>query len=110
MKKKVMLFYADWCGHCTKFKPVWENLKKDFDNKNIDYEEFEASNEEIMQKYNIEGFPTIKIVQEDQITDYSGQRDRDSILHYLGEQSGGGIDPFYKKYLKYKKKYLDLKK
>ena len=25
---KVILFSADWCGHCKKFKPDWEKLKK----------------------------------------------------------------------------------
>ena len=33
-QNKVMLFYADWCGHCTSFKPTWNALKNHFD-KNI---------------------------------------------------------------------------
>ena len=30
--KKVILYYADWCGHCTHFKPVWKALKNVFMN------------------------------------------------------------------------------
>ena len=24
----MVLYYADWCGYCQQFKPVWEDLKK----------------------------------------------------------------------------------
>ena len=26
--KKLVLIYADWCGHCQTFKPLWEDYKK----------------------------------------------------------------------------------
>ena len=28
------LFYADWCGHCTRFKSTWNAFKKVFDSNN----------------------------------------------------------------------------
>ena len=27
-KDNLLFFYANWCNHCQKSKPVWENAKK----------------------------------------------------------------------------------
>jgi len=35
----VVLFYADWCGHCTKFKPIWNKIKQS--NKQYKFREIE---------------------------------------------------------------------
>lgn len=131
-KKKVMLFYADWCGHCKNFMPVWEQLKSDFEQKGIDYEEHESQETDIMEKFGITGFPTIKIMQDNIVSEYNGIRDRDAILNYVGanqlggskpgcgtrylqkinmtpSQQGGGGDLFKCKYNKYKNKHYKAK-
>ena len=109
MTKKVMLFYADWCGHCKTFAPIWEELKKDFDQRGIAHEEHESSNQEIMDVFDVQGFPTIKIEQAGVVSDYRGSRDKDSILSYVSEQSGGGRN-YHEKYIDMKNKYVYLRR
>jgi thiol-disulfide isomerase/thioredoxin len=112
---KVSLYYADWCGHCQTFKPTWEILKKDLEHNGIEHEEFESENKQVMKDNNIGGYPTIKITHNNNVEDYNGPRGREEILIHLknlqNTQTGGNNNElYYKKYLKYKSKYLQLKK
>ena len=53
-KISVILFKADWCGHCTKFKPIWEAVSKKY-NSTYDFIIYDAdSNTEKFKEYNVE--------------------------------------------------------
>ena len=113
-QKKITLYHANWCGHCQTFKETWKAMKPILDQHNIKHEEFEETqNQEVMAQAGIEGYPTIRITMNGNTADYNGPRDVQSVLNYLGIQLGGGNvhknDPSYYKYIKYKKKYLELK-
>ena len=32
---ELLFFYTDWCPHCKKAKPVWNELKEEYNNKTI---------------------------------------------------------------------------
>ena len=88
---KVTLYYADWCGHCKNFKPIWEGLKNVFNENNIKHEEYEESkDEEVMLRENIEAYPTIIIENDSGKYQYNGGRDADSILREFFTMQGGG--------------------
>jgi protein disulfide-isomerase A1 len=113
---KVTLYHANWCGHCVQFQPEWRKIKNELDKKGIMHEEYEeTSNKSIMEKNQINGYPTIRITKNGKTSDYKGQRNMASIVAAVTGQKetrphvGGGM-VYYKKYLKYKKKYLNLKK
>ena len=91
---KVELFYADWCGHCQRFKPEWAKLKKQLDSNNIGWGEYESQKDASrMSKEGIEGFPTIKITKNGKKEDYNGERTASAIMNYLkGVKQGGGGD------------------
>lgn len=82
---KISLFYADWCGHCKTFKPTWDALKKVFTKNNIYFEEYEDSkHENIIKEEGIEGFPTIKITNNEGIKyEYMGERSANGILNEI---------------------------
>lgn len=113
--KNITLYYADWCGHCTTFKPTWEKIKSQLDDNGIAHNEYEHGKDKAkVEEANIEGFPTIKITLNGKTTDYNGPRTSKDILKHFGVQSGGGSykgQPinYHHKYMKYKKKYQALK-
>lgn len=60
----LVLYYADWCGHCKDMKPEWhktvQNLKSS--NKHINVGEVESTHiPNLVHKPAIAGYPTIKM-------------------------------------------------
>ena len=89
----IMIFTADWCPHCQKAKPEWEKVKSKYDNKSIngyklhfvDHNCTEESTEvrEALDKYNVEGFPTIKLIKDNQVIEYDAKPTEDTIDKFL---------------------------
>ena len=126
MVKTLELYYANWCGHCTSYKPEWEAITKVLNKNNIKTAQYEHGKYKAkMEKDGINSYPTLIY------TDANGQKeiisDRSSAgifdkLNITPSMLGGGcncgsadchkcsINIEYKdKYLKYKAKYLQLK-
>lgn len=62
-KKQVILVYANWCGHCQRFLPVWEELKSE-EKSDIKFDKVESKEIDhspiLSQKdKNIDSFPTL---------------------------------------------------
>uniref|UniRef100_A0A6C0JF24 Thioredoxin domain-containing protein n=1 Tax=viral metagenome TaxID=1070528 RepID=A0A6C0JF24_9ZZZZ len=90
---ELMLFYADWCPHCKTAKPIWNDLKTQYQNKTINgYQVIftdvncsteSAETEQMMNKYNIEGFPTIKLLKDGQIIEYDAKPTKETLNEFL---------------------------
>ena len=89
----LMLFYVDWCPHCKTAKPEWESLKSQYDGKSINgytvnFMEYNCTNEsdevsQLMDKYNIEGYPTIKLVKDNQVIEYDAKPTKTTMEQFL---------------------------
>jgi len=89
----LMLFYVDWCPHCKTAKPEWESLKEDYDGKSINgytvnFMEYNCTNEssettELMDKYSIEGYPTIRLVKDNQVIEYDAKPTKSTMEQFL---------------------------
>jgi protein disulfide-isomerase A6 len=80
-------FFAPWCGHCKAMAPAWEKLAADYEGSDItliaevDCEE----EEELCETFEIQGFPTIHYGDVNEIQDYTGGRDSDSLAKFAKE-------------------------
>ncbi len=85
-KTKVILFKADWCGHCKSFKPIWEAVTKQYNN--LDFTVYDADKDkDSLRKYNIEGFPTVIVEKGENRFEYNDERNADSFNNFLKELS-----------------------
>jgi len=82
-KPEIYLFKADWCPHCTGFKPTWEKLSKNLKSK-YNFTTFDADKDgEKIKKWNIKGFPTIIKKTGNNMEEYVGPRDEISVREFI---------------------------
>jgi len=89
----LMLFYVDWCPHCKTAKPEWETLKSEYEGKSINgynvvFTEYNCTNEsaevsQLMDKYSIEGYPTIKLIKDNQVIEYDAKPTKSTMEQFL---------------------------
>ena len=90
---ELMFFYTDWCPHCKTAKPDWAEVKAEYENKTINgyhiiFTEVNCTTEtdeveKLMNKYKIEGYPTIKLLKDGQIIEYDAKPTKDTIIQFL---------------------------
>lgn len=91
--KALVLFHAPWCGHCKKLMPDWNAATKDVkDKKGVSMIKVDCGSPQenkthakIMEKYGIQGYPTIKVFENGKVTgEYEGNRNKAGLLSSLG--------------------------
>ena len=90
---ELLLFYVDWCPHCKTAKPIWNDLKSEYQNKTINgyqviFTEINCSEEtaeveKLMNQYNVEGYPTIKLLKDGQIIEYDAKPSKETLTQFL---------------------------
>jgi thiol-disulfide isomerase/thioredoxin len=84
-KKNIILFKANWCGHCQNFMPKWEQLKNKYNSKYnfITYDS--EAHKNIVNKYNVQGYPTIYVEHNNKQSEYKGSRTEQDILNFANK-------------------------
>ena len=67
--------------------PVWNKLKENTDavkGTNINFYEIDCDKDSATaEKYNVEGYPTIKLVHQDKVITYDAKPDLDTLNQFL---------------------------
>ena len=83
-------FYTEWCPHCKKAKPEWEQLKKNYSGGkmvngyvinfiSVDCDE----NKELAEKFGVEQYPTIKLVKGNKIIEFDAKPDVKTLEQFM---------------------------
>jgi len=90
---ELIFFFADWCPHCKKAKPHWEEVKQSYSGKvmngyTLTFTEVDCSKEtdemkQITTEYEIEGYPTIKLIKDGQVIEYDAKPDKDTLEKFI---------------------------
>lgn len=89
-----IMFYAPWCGHCSRLKPTWEelatNLQSDSNRKVVVAQVDCTVETELCSTQDVTGYPTLKLFVKgsNEPTRYRGQRDLISLLSFINENLG----------------------
>lgn len=83
----LVMFYAPWCTHCKQMKPSYfkaaEHLKAGGYKCKLAMVDC-TENPDIAEKYEIAGFPTIKLFQNGKVvSDYKGKRSMDDFVSFM---------------------------
>jgi len=85
--KYMIKFYADWCGHCKRLAPTWEEvaseLAETYDKDGVKVGKVEGSTERaVSSRFAITGFPTIYFVDGWNVRKYKGSRTKEDLLQF----------------------------
>lgn len=85
-------FYAPWCGHCKAFAPDYVKIASILKDKgqNVACAKVDAPEEQdLIEKYDIQGFPTLKLFRKDKKPDaYQGFRSVDTLVDWITRKIG----------------------
>ena len=90
----IYFFHADWCPHCKKALPEWESFKQTNDGKMINgykincvdvncTNEDDANTTQLINKFNVEGYPTIKMLKDSKVIDFESRITNSSLNSFL---------------------------
>jgi len=85
----IYFFYTEWCPHCKTAKPIWFEFKKDMEGKkvngvSVNFFEVDCDKDtEMSDKFNVKGFPTIKMMKGNQMIEYDAKPSKETLNEFI---------------------------
>ena len=90
---EITLFYAKWCPACKSIKSGWDQFKNDYSNqkvngytllvKEVDCSEPDPETEDIMNRNNITGFPTVKLIYSGKVVELEKRPTYENLVDFV---------------------------
>ena len=106
--KVFVKFYAPWCGHCKAMAPDYSKLAERMktDEDGIPIAKVDATVEkDLAEKYQVQGFPALKMFINGEPVEYGGERTEDAIYEWIKTKTDSQV-----KELKTLEEYEEFKK
>lgn len=84
-------FFAPWCGHCKNLVPIYEKVAEAFSHakdKVIIARVDADAHKSLRDRYEIEGYPTIKWLGKGDPKPYGSKNDLDSLVKFVEQETG----------------------
>lgn len=89
---QMYLFSADWCPHCKRAKPEWDEFSKNYSNKKVGTYNItpiavdcSEGDDPLIQKYSIDGYPTVLMIKDGQRVDYDAKITLDNLSKFVND-------------------------
>tara|TARA_B110000008_G_C16795935_1_gene494615 strand:+ start:41 stop:814 length:774 start_codon:yes stop_codon:yes gene_type:complete len=80
-------FYAPWCGHCQRLRPLYESVAKEIqknDKLKVGVAKVDATVEKALaSRFPIKGYPTIFFVKDGAVRVYNGKRNQEDFVEFV---------------------------
>lgn len=90
---QVLYFVTDWCPHCKTAKPEIEYVQTELNETVVNgykvvFQEVNCTTEspeteQLTKTYKVEGYPTIKLIKENEVIDYDAKPDRNTLKQFI---------------------------
>ena len=90
---QLIMFTTDWCPHCKVAQPEWNKLVDDYEGQLINgkpviFTQYNCTTETeditaLIAKYEVKGYPTVKLLTNGQVIDFDAKPTEDSLLQFL---------------------------
>jgi thiol-disulfide isomerase/thioredoxin len=90
---ELFIFTADWCPHCKAAKPEWDAVKSKYEKtklngyvilfKDINCTTNTPNTDSLMDKYNVEGFPTVKMLKDGKIVNFEAKITQSNLTQFI---------------------------
>jgi protein disulfide-isomerase-like protein len=86
----LILFHADWCGHCNRFMPTFDQFSKAVNKKKLNIIKLNAdTNSSAVKSFNVEGFPTLLLMEakSKKFKNYNGDRTLTDLVKFVNDNA-----------------------
>lgn len=86
---ELLFFHTSWCPYSKKSLIEWNKFKSEWNHRKIhgyeiSFQEIDCDiNEAVANKYNVEKYPTIKLIKDDTIIDFDAKPTVSSLTQFL---------------------------